>query len=257
MTDAPRSERIAKDRVVEALSGDASALEKYRRFFVGSDRWSDLLLYETAVTFAAPLPGAAGFALRKLLFARLFGEVGRGANFGRGLSLRHPGRMRIGAGVAIDDNCALDARGADGPDGFAIGARTLVARDTILVVKQNHIRIGADCSIGSQCCLSAVSGIEIGDFAIIAGQCYIGGGRYRTETGGTPMVRQGLETRGPVVIGRDVWLGAGARVLDGARIGEGAIVAAGAVVTGDVAAGEIVGGVPARRIGTRGAAIEA
>lgn len=251
MTDAPRPEAVAKDRVVEALSADGSALRKYQAFFVGSERWSAFLLYELAVTFAAPLPGAAGFALRKLLFGRLFGRVGRGANFGRGLSLRHPGRMAIGEGVAIDDNCALDARGADPEDGFVIGDRTLVARDTILVVKQNHLRIGADCSIGSQCCFSAVSGIEIGDFAIVAGQCYIGGGRYKTDIDGPPMVRQGLETKGPVVIGRDVWLGAGVRVLDGVRIGDGAIVGSGAVVTGDVAPGAIVGGVPARQIGTR------
>ena len=42
--------------------------------------------------------------------------------------------------------------------------------------------------------------------------------------------------------------------VSGTRIferGEGAIVAAGAVVTSDVAAYDIVGGVPARVIGTR------
>ena len=247
----PDPQSPAKDQVIGELSSEGAALKKYQSFFVGSTRWQDLIRYELAILFAAPLPGALGFALRKVLFSRLFAESGRGANFGRNLSLRCPGKMRIGSGVAIDDGCALDARGASGPDGFSIGSRTLIARDTILVVKQGYLRVGAECSIGSQCSFSAVSGIEIGDHAIIAGQCYFGGGRYKTVLGAGPMVKQGLETKGPVTVGRDVWIGAGVRVLDGARIGNGAIVGAGAVVVGEVPPNAIFAGVPARQIGSR------
>ncbi|HEY5362934.1 MAG TPA: DapH/DapD/GlmU-related protein [Aestuariivirga sp.] len=51
-----------------------------------------------------------------------------------------------------------------------------------------------------------------------------------------------------VIIGNDVWIGHGAIIMPGVKIGHGAVVAAGAVVTKDVAAYEIVGGVPAKRI---------
>lgn len=49
-------------------------------------------------------------------------------------------------------------------------------------------------------------------------------------------------------IGSDVWIGAGAIVLDGVDIGHGAIVAAGAVVRESVPPYAIVGGVPAKVI---------
>ena len=50
----------------------------------------------------------------------------------------------------------------------------------------------------------------------------------------------------PTVVERRASIGSGAVVLGGVRIGEGALVGAGAVVTQDVAAGEVVAGVPAR-----------
>ena len=241
----------AKDRVVEALSGGGSALKKYQTFFIGRPGLGALLRYELTMMLAAGTRGALGYLLRKKLYPGLFARAGRGMNFGRDIALRCPGNMALGNNVTIDDGCALDARGAAGPEGFSIGADTLIARGTELVVKQGYLRIGSNCSIGSHNTLTAVSGIEIGDHAIIAGQCYFGGGRYKNALGAGPMVSQGLETKGPVVLGNDVWVGAGARIIDGVSIGDGAIIGAGAVVTANVAPNTIVGGVPARQIGKR------
>lgn len=52
-------------------------------------------------------------------------------------------------------------------------------------------------------------------------------------------------------IGNDVWIGNRVIIISGVNIGHGAIVGAGAVVTKDVAPYDIVGGVPARKIGER------
>jgi acetyltransferase-like isoleucine patch superfamily enzyme len=55
----------------------------------------------------------------------------------------------------------------------------------------------------------------------------------------------------PIIIGNDVWIGANAVILKGVEIGDGAVVAAGAVVNKPIAAYEIWGGVPAKKIGQR------
>lgn len=67
-------------------------------------------------------------------------------------------------------------------------------------------------------------------------------GAERSPGFGFPM------TCGDVIIGNDVWIGHGARVLSGVTIGNGAVIAAASVVTRDVQPYAIVGGVPARLI---------
>jgi acetyltransferase-like isoleucine patch superfamily enzyme len=51
-----------------------------------------------------------------------------------------------------------------------------------------------------------------------------------------------------IVIGSDVWIGAGTVILPSVKIGNGAIIAAGAIVTKDVPDYAIVAGVPAKVI---------
>jgi acetyltransferase-like isoleucine patch superfamily enzyme len=58
-------------------------------------------------------------------------------------------------------------------------------------------------------------------------------------------------SKGSIIIGNDVWVGAGAIILSGVNIGDGAIVAAGAIVTKDVPPFSIVGGNPAKVIRLR------
>lgn len=52
-------------------------------------------------------------------------------------------------------------------------------------------------------------------------------------------------------IGNHVWVGAGAIILSGVKIEEQSVIAAGAVVNNNVNSFEIVGGVPAKKIGER------
>jgi serine acetyltransferase len=59
------------------------------------------------------------------------------------------------------------------------------------------------------------------------------------------------KTKGDVIIGNDVWLGADSVILSGVTIGDGAAIGARAVVTGNIPPYAIVAGNPARIVKNR------
>lgn len=58
------------------------------------------------------------------------------------------------------------------------------------------------------------------------------------------------ESSKPIVIGNQVWIGSGARILKGVIIGDNAIIAAGSIVTRDIPANCMAAGIPARVVRT-------
>jgi acetyltransferase-like isoleucine patch superfamily enzyme len=102
------------------------------------------------------------------------------------------------------------------------------------------VRIGRYCSINET--VTLVPGSEHPLDAVTT--CYF----YWMMGEGEP---EPSISRGPIMIGSDVWIGRDALVMSGVTISHGAAVASRAVVTKDVAPYEIVGGVPARHIGWR------
>lgn len=57
-----------------------------------------------------------------------------------------------------------------------------------------------------------------------------------------------LTTKGPIVIGHDVWIGARAIIMSGVTIGNGAVIGAGSIVTQDIPPYAVAAGNPARVI---------
>jgi acetyltransferase-like isoleucine patch superfamily enzyme len=64
------------------------------------------------------------------------------------------------------------------------------------------------------------------------------------------VLEQARTSRG-IVVGDNVWLGAGSSVLDGVTLGRNVVVGAGAVVTSDLPDGSVAVGVPARVVRAR------
>lgn len=110
-----------------------------------------------------------------------------------------------------------------------------------------NITVGRDVFINACCHFQDHGGVTIGD------GCQIGHNVvFATLNHGlSPEDRQNTYPA-PIVLGRNVWVGSNATILQGVTIGDNAVIAAGAVVTKDVEPATVVGGVPAkviRRIG--------
>lgn len=118
------------------------------------------------------------------------------------------------------------------------GAQYSIIGPGVYLISPERMQIGDRVSINHLTYIDASGGLRIGTGTRI-------GNHVTIVTGNHNMVEGRIDRRA-VEIGTGAWIGAGARILAGVRIGDRAVIGAGAVVTRDVAAGEIVGGVPAR-----------
>jgi acetyltransferase-like isoleucine patch superfamily enzyme len=106
------------------------------------------------------------------------------------------------------------------------------------------VNIGKFCSIAHNCTFILANHLtdRISTYPIKNDNCHIQ--HLFNHKQGNP---SGY-SRGDIVIGHDVWIGANCTIMDNINIGNGAVVAAGSVVTKNVPPYSIVGGNPARVI---------
>jgi len=242
MAEIPRAQDQLFDR-------GSSARDKYSRLVIGRPGLGALLQHELVVLVSQNVPGALGFALRKLLYPALLGACGRGVIFGQNVVLRHPHKIRIGDDVVVDDNCLLDAKG-DANAGITIGSGVFIGRNTILSCKNGDIALADGVNVGFNCELFSASRVSVGKDTLLAAYCYVIGGDHEASDPSQPVGTQARRSQG-VTIGTGAWIGAGAKVLDGVTIGDGAVIGAGAVVREEVPPRAIAVGVPARVVGAR------
>jgi acetyltransferase-like isoleucine patch superfamily enzyme len=115
-----------------------------------------------------------------------------------------------------------------------------ISRD---LVAKEYTFIGEGSMIGRR--------VSIGAYTMLGPCVMCLGDDHRYDVPGVPSIFSGRPTLRPIVIGRDVWIGARSTILSGVEIGDGAIVAAGTVVSKNIPPCEIHGGIPNRKIKDR------
>jgi acetyltransferase-like isoleucine patch superfamily enzyme len=118
---------------------------------------------------------------------------------------------------------------------ITIGRDSLVNAGSILRCDGGSISIGG-CTIGDDCRVSS----HVKFLAV----------NHVFTDPDTPIRAQGVTARG-IVLENDVWIGAGAVVLDGVRIGQGSVLGAGSVITKCLPPYSVAVGNPARVIRSR------
>lgn len=160
-------------------------------------------------------------------------------------SVRYCGRpVSVRPGAWVSPRCRLSTRHGGS---ISIGRNCELHPMTMIMTYGGDVRIGDDCSLNPFTIVYGHGGVRIGNGVRIAAHVVIIPANHTMPADGTPLRLAPVSARG-IEIGNNVWIGAGARILDGVRIGDNAVVGAGSVVTRDVAAHSTVAGVPARVI---------
>ena len=112
-------------------------------------------------------------------------------------------------------------------DGGAIriGRKAAVRKNAEIAATKGQIMIGNSCFINRNCMIVAHEKIEIGDGTTIGPNVCI----YDHDHDG----KGGYKTK-PVIIGKNVWIGAGCILLKGISIGDNAVIGAGTVLTDSI-----------------------
>jgi acetyltransferase-like isoleucine patch superfamily enzyme len=155
------------------------------------------------------------------------GAFGSGCVLEDGVLAWHPETIRLG-------------------DNVYVGHRTMLKGDT-----RGELVVGEDTWIGQDCFLHAAGSIRIGRMVGIGPRVSILTSTHTETAPPTPIIAAPLRFAA-VEVGDGCDIGLGATLLPGTRLGAGVQVGAGAVVTGEVPAGAIVAGVPARVLRHRG-----
>ena len=174
------------------------------------------------ISLLKAVPGWLVSSIGARIWLRNCDKVGIGARTFRRPNVENRGHIVIGRRVRMVSGWA-PVELVSGPRGsIDIGDKVFINYGSIISAQQ-RVRIGSNTMIGNYC--------------IIAD----------TETPGIedPEGAPPIEAR-PVEIGSGAWLAARVTVLPGARIGDGAVIAAGSIVAGDIPAGCVAGGIPAR-----------
>ena len=162
--------------------------------------------------------------------------------------LKHKYRLgKLGKKVFIDSDVSL----LRFPKNIFVGDNVYLKKGSNICScnREAKIIIGSRTTIGFYTFIYSSEYIKIGNDCSIAPFVYIVDSDHKSLK--NIKINQQDNITSKIIIGNDVWIGTGAKILKGVRIGDGAIISAGSVVNKNVKENSIVGRVPAKIISYR------
>jgi acetyltransferase-like isoleucine patch superfamily enzyme len=129
--------------------------------------------------------------------------------------------------------------------GLRLGRRPKLYRH-IVIHDVASVVVGDDCNIGPFTLIFGAGGVTIGRDVLISSHCSIFSVTHRVDAGREQLRYRETVQAGPVVLGDNVWIGTGVRILPGVTIGANTVVGSGSVVTKSLPPGVVAFGVPAK-----------
>jgi len=129
---------------------------------------------------------------------------------------------------------------------LTIGPHAYFEPGVWLTSDTGRISIGGGTLLNLNVMVAAVERVEIGEHCMAANGCLITDGNHRFDDTEKPVPWQGFTTKGPTVLGDNVWLGANVVVTSAVTIGRRSVIGANSVVIEDVPPFSIAVGAPAR-----------
>jgi len=174
--------------------------------------------------------------LYTLWISNFLGEVGSNTRIQRPLKLQGCGqhKIRIGSDTLLGAHCVLGCWEQYNESRY-----------------EPEIVIGNQCNIGEYCHITAINRITIDDGLLTGRFVYIGDnahGGLSWEEANTPPAQRLLSSKGPINIGRNVWIGDKVSILGGVTIGDNVIIGAGSIVTHNIPSNSLAAGMPAKVI---------
>lgn len=122
--------------------------------------------------------------------------------------------------------------------------KNVIIKDEVMFINPSTISIDDYSMIGERCYIRGGGKIMIGKYCQMANNVIIVTTNHLLDK---DLYYGNIENK-DVIIGDNVWIGSGAKIMPGVIVGNNSVIGAGAVVTKDVEANVVVGGVPARVI---------
>lgn len=163
-----------------------------------------------------------------------FGNVGDSVYIGKMYYLKGAKYISIADNVDIGERCIIEVHDKYQDQSF-----------------RPRLIIGSNCHIGDDSHITCINEIVIGNNVRMGRKIFITdnahGASLRSLLDMSPNKRP-LASKGPVIIGDNVWIGEMVCIMPGVKIGKGCIIGANAVVTKNIPPYCVVGGNPAKII---------